>query len=93
MKVGVVLAGATCGLENNNAAHIEFGAGAGVEDVFETGMTCPHVGTEQGGVAKEPGTQELRYCQDHMAISDARQEASSDEIGPAVSINLGTGKT
>jgi len=93
MQVGVVMAGSSGGLENNNVSHIEFNPGAGVENVFETGMTCPHEGTEQGGVAKEPGSQELRHGQDHMAISDAGQEASSDEISPAVGINLGTGKT
>ena len=56
-------------------------------------MSCPYEGNEQGGVAKEPGSQELRHGQDHMAIGDTRQEASSDEIGPAVGVNLGTGKT
>ena len=93
MEVRVIMAGPSGGLENNNVSHIEFNPGAGVENVFETGMSCPHEGTEQGGVAKEPGSQELRHGQDHMAISDARQEASSDEVGPAVGVNLGTGKT
>ena len=93
MEVRIIMAGSSGGLENHNISHIEFNPGAGVENVFETGMSCPHEGTEQGGVAKEPGSQELRHGQDHMAISDAGQEASSDEIGPAVSVNLGTGKT
>jgi len=87
------MAGPSGGLENNNVAHIEFNPGASFENIFETGMSCPHEGTEQGGVAKEPGSQELRYCQDHMAINNAGQQASSDEIGPAVGVNLGTGKT
>ncbi|MBN1380023.1 MAG: hypothetical protein JXA04_12400, partial [Gammaproteobacteria bacterium] len=51
-------------LENNNVSHIEFNRGAGVEDVFETGMSSPHEGTEQCGVAKEPASQELRHGQD-----------------------------
>ena len=93
MKMGVVMTGPSGGLENNNVSHIEFNPGAGVENVFETGMSCPHKGTEQCRVAKEPGSQELRHGQDHMAISNAGQEASSDEIGPAVGVNLGTGKT
>jgi len=93
MEVRIIMAGPSGGLENNNISHIEFNPGAGVEDVFETGMSCPHEGTEQGGVAKEPGAQKLRHGQDHMAVSDARQEASSDEVGPAVGVNLGTGKT
>ena len=87
------MAGPSCGLENNNVSYIEFNPGAGVKNVFETGMPCPHEGTEQGGVAKEPGFQELGHGQDHMAISDAGQKASSDEVGPAVGVNLGTGKT
>jgi len=87
------MAGPSRGLENHNISHIEFNPGAGVENVFETGMSCPHEGTEQGGVAKEPGSQELGHGQDHMAISDTRKETSSDEIGPAVGVNLGTGKT
>ncbi len=93
MEVRIIMAGPSGGLENNNVSHIEFNPGTGVENVFETGMSRPHEGTEQGGVAKEPGSQELRHGQDHMAISDTGQEASSDEIGPAVGVNLGTGKT
>jgi len=93
MEVGVIMAGPSGGLENNNVSHIEFNPRASVENIFETGMSCPHEGTEQGGVAKEPGAQELRHGQDHMAVSDARQEASSDEVGPAVGVHLGTGKT
>ena len=93
MQVRIIMAGSSGGLQDHNISHIEFNPGAGVENVFETGITCPHEGTEQGGVAKEPGSQELGHGQDHMAISDAGQEASSDEIGPAVGVNLGTGKT
>jgi len=92
MEVRIVMAGPSGGLENNNVTHID-NPGASVENVFETGMSCPHEGTEQGRVAKEPGLEELRHGQDHMSISDAGQEASSDEIGPAVGVNLGTGKT
>jgi len=92
MEVRVIMAGSSGGLENNNVTHID-NPGASVENVFETGMSCPHEGTEQGRVAKEPGLEELRHGQDHMSISDAGQEASSDEIGPAVGVNLGTGKT
>ena len=93
MQVRIIMAGPSGGLQDNNVSHIEFNPGAGVENVFETGMSCPHEGTEQGGVTKEPGSQELRHGQDHMAVSDAGQEASSDEVGPAVGVNLGTRKT
>jgi len=93
MEVRIVMAGPSSGLENNNVTHIEFNPGASVENVFETGMSCPHEGTEQGRVAKEPGSQKLRHGQDYMAISDARQKSSADEVCPSVGINLGTGKT
>ncbi len=90
MKVGVVMAGASSGLEDDNISNIELDAGAGVENVFETGITCPHERTEQRRVAKEPGSKELRHGQDHMAVSDLRKETPSDEVGPSVSIDLGT---
>ncbi len=90
MKVGVVMAGASRGLEDDNISNIELDAGAGVENIFETGITCPHEQTEQRRVAKEPGSKKLRHGQDHMAVSDTGQEASSDEVGPAVGIDLGT---
>jgi len=93
MEVRVIMAGPSRGLENNNVSHIEFNPGAGVENVFETGMSCPHEGTEQCWVAKKPGTKKLRHGQYHMAISYTRQEASPDEVCPAVGIDLGTGKT
>jgi hypothetical protein len=90
MKVGVVMAGASSGLEDDNISNIELDAGAGVENVFETGITCPHERTEQRRVAKEPGSKELRHGQDHMAVSDTRKETPSDEVSPSVSIDLGT---
>ncbi len=65
MKMGVVMAGSSGGLENNNVSYIEFNPGAGVENVFETGMSCPHEGTEQGRVAKEPGSQKTTYFSGH----------------------------
>ena len=93
MKMRVVMSGSSSGLENNNVSDVEFNPGAGVENVFETGMSCSHEWAEQCGVAAKPCPDELRHGQDHMAISDAGKEASSDEIGPAVGVNLGTGKT
>jgi hypothetical protein len=92
MKVGVVMAGTSGGLENNNVSYIEFHPGASVENVFETGMSCPHEGTEQFGITIKPGSQELRHGQYDMSISYAGQQPSSDEVGPSVGIDLGTGK-
>ena len=90
MKVGVVMAGSSGGLENDDVSHVEFDAGAGVENIFETGIPCPHERTEQCRIAKEPGSKELRQGQDHMAVRDTGQQPSSDEIGPAVGIDFGT---
>jgi hypothetical protein len=90
MKMGIVMAGTTCGLENNDVSDVELYAGASVENIFETGITCPHERTEQFGVTIKPGSKELRHGQDHMAVSDTRQETPSDEVGPLVSIDLGT---
>ena len=90
MKVGVVMAGSSGSLENDDVSDVEFDARAGVENVFETGMSCPHEGTEQFGITIKPCSQRLRHSQDHMAISDTRQEAPSDEVSPSVGIDLGT---
>ncbi len=89
MKMGVVMAGSSGGLEDNNISHIELDAGAGVENVFETLISCPHEGTEQFGITIKPGSQELGHGQDHMAVSDTRKETPSDEVGPSVGIDLG----
>ena len=93
MKMGIVMAGTTCGLENNDVSDVELYAGASVENIFETGITCPHERTEQFGVTIKPGSKELRHGQDHMAVSDTRKETPSDEVGPLVSIDLGTRQT
>lgn len=93
MKMGVVMAGSSGGLEHNDVSDVEFNAGVRVENVFETGMPCSHEEAEQFGITIKPGMQKLRHGQDHMAIRDTRKEASSDEVGPSVGIDLGTGKT
>jgi hypothetical protein len=92
MKVGVVMAGSSSGLQDDNISDIELTAATGIENIFETPISCSHKGAEQIGVTIKPGSQELRHGQDHMAVSDTGQKASSDEIGPAVGIDLGTGK-
>jgi len=93
MKMRVVMSGSSSGLENNNVSNVEFYAGADVENIFETGMSWSHEWAEQFGSTVKPYSQELRHGQDHMAISNARQEPPADEIGPAVGVNLGTEKT
>jgi len=93
MKMGIVMAGTTCGLENNDVSDIEFYAGTGVENVFEAGIACSHKRAEQFRITIKPGSKELRHGQDHMAVSDTRKETPSDEVGPLVSIDLGTRQT
>ena len=56
MKMGVVMSGTSCGLENDNISNIELDAGAGVEHIFEVGMACPHEGAEQFGITIKPGS-------------------------------------
>ena len=86
------MAGSSSSLENDNVSDVEFGAGAGVENIFETGMSCSHEWTQQCGVTIKPGSQELRHGQNNMSISNARQEPPADEICPAVGIDLSAGK-
>lgn len=93
VEMRVVMSGTSGSLQYDNVSDVKIGVGASIEDVFETGMSCPHERTEQFWVAKEPGTEEFRHCQYDMAIGYARQQPSSDEIRPSVSIALGTGKT
>jgi hypothetical protein len=93
MKVGVVMAGSPGGLENDNISNIELYAGAGVENVFETGITCPHERAEQFGITIKPGSKELGHGQDYMTVSDTRKETPSDEVSPSVGIDLGTRQT
>ena len=93
MKMWIVMAGATCGLENNDVSDVEFYAGRGVENIFEAGIACSHERAEQFGITIKPCSQELRHGQDHMPISYAGKEASSDEICPSVGIALCTAKT
>ena len=89
----VVMAGSSCGLQDDDIPDVEFDTIARVENVFETGMARLHEWTEQCGIAKKPDSEKLRHGQYHMAVRDARQQSSRDEICPAVGIHLGTGKT
>ena len=90
MKVGVVMAGSPCGLENDDVSDVEFDAGAGVENIFEAGVSCSHKRAEQCGITIKPYSQRFGHGQNHMAVSDTRKETPPDEIGPAVGIDLGT---
>ena len=93
MKVWVVMAGTSCGLQNNNVSHVKFSTTAGVENIFETGITSSHEWAEQCGITIKPCSQELRHGQYDMAISYAGQQPPPNEIRPSVGIALCTGKT
>ena len=92
MQMGVVMSGSSGGLENNDVSHVEFDAGAGVENIFETVITCSHEWAKQCGIAVKPYSQELRHSQYDMSIRYAGQQPPADEFGPSVGITLGTGK-
>ena len=93
MEMGVIMSGTSCGLEDDNVSDIEFTAAAGIENIFETGISCSHQLAKQPRVTKKPDPQKLRHGQDHMAISHAGKESSGNEVCPSVGIDLGTGKT
>jgi len=63
MKVRNVMAGSSRGMENNDASCVEFDAGTGVENIFETSVTGWHEGDQQCGIAVEPYSKELRCGQ------------------------------
>lgn len=94
MKVGVVMSGASCCLQDYNVTDVEFFYPcAGLKNILDKGMPGPHEWAEQFFLTKEPDTKELRYSQDYMSISYAWQQSSSDEVSPSVSIDLCAGKT
>jgi hypothetical protein len=92
MQVGVVMAGSSSGLQHEDVSDVKLSAAAGGKNVFETGMPGPHKGTEPFGVPKEPEPKTFRHGQYDMAIGDAGQQASANEVGPSVSVSLGTGQ-
>lgn len=92
MQVGVVMAGASGGLKHDDVSDVQLHPGAGLENIFEAGMSGPHEGTEPFGVTKEPEPKRFGHGQDDMAIGNPGQQASADEIRPSVSISLGTGQ-
>jgi len=92
MKVGVVMAGTSSGLENDDVSNVEFDAGTGIENIFETGVAGSHERAQQSGIAVKPYSQELRHGQYDMSISYAGQQPPPDEVGPSVGISLCTGK-
>jgi len=94
MKVGVVMSGASGSLQDDNVTYIEFFYPCtGLENIFDTGMSCPHKRAEQFWVAKEPDTKKFGHGQDYMSISYDRQQSSSDEVRPSINIDLCAGKT
>jgi hypothetical protein len=93
MKMRIVMPGSSSGLENNNVSDVEFYAGAGVENIFETGIAGSHKRAEQFGITIKPYSQGLRHGQHYMSVSNAGQEPPADEVGPSVGISLCAGKT
>jgi len=92
MQVGVVMAGSSRSLENDDVSDIEFAFASGLENVFETGVTCAHEWTEQCGIAIKPCSQEFGHGQYDMTIGDAGQKPSADKVSPSFGVSLGTGE-
>jgi len=90
MEMRVIMAGSPGCLENDNIADIKLYSCASVENVLQTGVPRLHEWTEQCRVAKKPGVKKVGHGQNHMSISYAGKETSTDEVSPAVGINFGT---
>ena len=92
MQVGVVMAGASGGLKHDDVSDVQLHPGAGLENIFEAGMSGPHEGAEPFGVTKEPESKRFGHGQYDMAIGHSGQQASADEIRPSIGVSLGTGQ-
>ena len=92
VHVGIVMAGSSGGLENNDVSDIEFNSASGLENIFETGVSCAHEWTEQCGIAIKPCSQEFGHGQYDMAIGDAGQKPPADKVSPSFGVSLSTGK-
>ena len=90
VQMGVVVSGATIGLQDDNRSDGQRGPGTGFEDVAEAVVSGLHQAAEQFGVAVELVSEEVRHRQDVMAVRDVRQEPSADERSPVIGIHLGT---
>lgn len=88
VKMRIIMAGASCRLENDDISHIEFDAAGDFENIFETVVSRLHENTEQLRVSEKPRPQEFRSSQNDVPISDSRQEASSDEVCPFVGVDF-----
>jgi len=92
MKMRVVMTGSSSGLKDDNVSDVEFDTGAGLENIFETGITGSHEWAQQLRITVKPYSQKLRHSQYDMSISYSGQQPSSDEVGPSIGISLCTGK-
>ena len=88
----VIISGSSGGLQNNNVSDIEFATVAGLDNIFETGITYSHKSAEQFRITKKPCSQELRHGQHNMPISYTWYQPSADKICPSVGISFCTGK-
>jgi hypothetical protein len=69
-------------------------AGTGFKNVKQACVSGSHKRRQKCfGIAIEPGAKKLRNGQNNMAIGDAGEHASADEIGPSVGIDLGARET
>jgi len=57
MKVCVVVAGSTGGLQDDDGADVEIHAGGDAEDVLHAGIAGPHERAKEGRISIEPRVQ------------------------------------
>ncbi len=92
MQVRVVMAGTSGGLKHDDVSDVQVHPGAGLENIFEAGMSGSHKRTEPFGMTKKPEPKTFRHGQYDMAIGDAGQQTSADVVGPSVGVSLSTGQ-
>jgi hypothetical protein len=93
MEMGIVMSGTSCGLQDNDVSAVKLTTAAGIENIFETVISCPHQWAKQCRVTIKPDPQELRHGQYDMSISHAGKESSGNEVCPSVCVDFGAGKT
>jgi hypothetical protein len=93
VQMGIVVAGSTARLQDDDRADVQWNPGASRQDVGQAGVPDLHQGGKQLGMVIEPGVKELGDGQDKMTITDVGKKTSSNEIDPGVGVSLGARET
>ena len=94
MQMRVVDARSSSGLQNDDGADIEINAfRARFQDLAQAGVTGSHErGKQDVRIAIEPSAEKFWDGQDNMAVNNAGQHASANEIRPLFGMHLGAGE-